>query len=407
MSVFEDLLKKMPKDSQAIILALWQSLSPADKKNLLNWANGLPTETALMRTLLTMSASHLRGTFGSKHRVAIVGPANVGKSTLYNQLVTSKADHAKVSPVPGTTRENQLADTGLFAVVDTPGADQIGTLGEAEHQQAFAAANGADFLVIMFDPVQGIKASEVALFERFRALGKPFIIVLNKIDLVRKDQEEVLQSTAAKLQVEPEQVIPISARDGQNIEQVVLAIAVSEPGLVAALGEAFPEYRWKLAYKTITNSATIAAAIALTPLPFLDFAPLLITQTTMVLGIARIYNYKINFARARELVVTFGVAFLGRTLFYELSKLSGVPGWILSVAIAASTTVAMGYAAAIWFERGEKLSNNRMKAISKAVSDKLILSLKGLVKGKKNKEAIKDIVKDTLSDNIQDPIFDE
>lgn len=407
MSAIDDLLNKLPKESQGIILALWQTLGPAEKKSLLSWVNGLPTETALIRTLLTMSASHLRGTFGSKHRVAIVGPANVGKSTLYNQLVSNKDDRATVSPVPGTTRANQLADTGLFAVVDTPGADQIGSLGEAESAAAFTAANGADFLVIVFDPVQGITASEVALFERFTALGKPYIVVLNKMDLVRKQADQVLAATAAKLQLEPERIVPVSARDGQNIEQVVMAIAVSEPSLVAALGEAFPEYRWKLAYKTIVNAATISAAVALTPLPFVDFAPLLITQTTMVLGIARIYNYKINFARAKELVVTFGVGFLGRTLFYELVKLGGLPGWIVSVAVAASTTVAVGYGAAIWFERGEKLSNDRMKAISKAVSEKLIGSLKNLVTGKKNKGAIKDLVKDTLSDDVKEQLLHE
>jgi small GTP-binding protein len=73
---------------------------------------------------------------GDKRRVTIVGPANVGKSTLYNQLIRNAAGRAEVSAVPGTTRVSQTADAGLFAVVDTPGADAVGGVGEVEKERA-------------------------------------------------------------------------------------------------------------------------------------------------------------------------------------------------------------------------------------------------------------------------------
>ena len=148
--------------------------------------------------------------------------------------------------------------------------------------------------------------------------------------------------------------MPCVAKDGKHVERVLLAVAKAEPEIVAALGAALPEYRTMLAWSATKKAGATAAAIALTPLPILDVFPLLAVQASLVLGIARIYGQRITLARARELVVTFGLGFLGRTLFQELSKLGGPPGWVLSAAIASSTTVVMGRAAAVWFERGER-----------------------------------------------------
>jgi ribosome biogenesis GTPase A len=71
--------------------------------------------------LLQAGLTHLRTTTGDRRRVAIVGPPNAGKSTLYNRLILRKEDRAEVGPLPGTTRIAQEGDVGLFALVDTPG----------------------------------------------------------------------------------------------------------------------------------------------------------------------------------------------------------------------------------------------------------------------------------------------
>ena len=105
--------------------------------------------------------------------MVLVGPANVGKSTLYNHFIRAKEDQAEVSPVPGTTRINQVADAGIFAVIDTPGADSVGPVGEKEKEEALNAAQEADFLVIMFDAIQGIKDTELQLYQQLLALQSP------------------------------------------------------------------------------------------------------------------------------------------------------------------------------------------------------------------------------------------
>ncbi len=364
----------------------WERL-PADLRSSLLRALGiLPGDVRQWRGLIDQAVEHLRLAGGGKHRVAIVGPVNVGKSTLYNQLVRSSRDRAVVSAVPGTTRQAQQADAGLFSIVDTPGADAAGPVGQVEKDRALEAAAGADVVVLMFDGAHGIGAAEQSLYQDLQGLRKPMVVALNKMDLVRGERQAVVAQAASALGLQVEQIIPLSAKQGPGIERVLLAVAKSEPGIVAALGAALPAYRWKLAQAAIARAASTAAAIAITPLPVIDFIPLITVQSAMVLGLARIYAYRITAARARELIATFGLGLLGRSLFYELSKFGGPPGWLVAAAVAAGTTVAMGYGAAAWFDRGERLSREQMRRLSRRVSQGVVERLRRL--GRRRPERI-------------------
>jgi len=400
MTLFDDILAQFPPDVQATVHNIWEALGPNEKASFLSLLIGFPSDTNLVKLLIKLSTAQVRQAFGNKHRVAIVGPTNVGKSTLYNQLVLSKSDQAAVSPLPGTTTENQQADAALFTVVDTPGADAVGSVGEQEKNLALSAAADADFLVLVFDAIQGIKKTEQELFNELSALNKPFVVALNKIDLIpRKDLQKVIANAAQNLGLESDQIVPLVAKDGKNLGKVLLAVAATEPEMVAALGQALPEYRWQLAWQSIVRSASISATIALIPLPVIDFVPLVVTQSIMVVSIARIYNYKITPQRAAELVATFGLGFLGRTLFQELSKLGGLPGWLLSAAIAASTTVVMGYAAVRWFEKGEKLSNEALKKLTQKMTTTLLDSLKSLGKRKPGQKGLRERIAQSLENS--------
>jgi small GTP-binding protein len=380
MDEIDGLIREFPPGVRQHLRNAWGELPEAVRRPLVSALRGLPGDLGPWRDLARLALSHVRLVTGDKRRVAIVGPANVGKSTLYNQLVRSPADRAEVGAVPGTTRINQAADAGLFAVVDTPGADAAGAVGEAEKELAFGAARQADFLAIVFDSIQGIKRTEQELFRELQALEHPHIVVLNKVDLVPRanERDRVVEAAARNLGLAPEQVVPCAAKDGQGVERVLLAIAKADPEIVAALGAALPQHRLVLAWSATRKAAATAAAVALTPLPILDLFPLLAVQTSLVLGIARIYGQRITFGRARELAVTFGLGLLGRTLFQELSKLGGPPGWLLAAAIAASTTVVMGRAAALWFAHGERAKISDLRAESRSLAKQMLLSLRRL-----------------------------
>ena len=391
MNEIDQLIQEFPPGVREHLRHAWDKVPETARGPLIKALRDLPEDLGRWRELIRLALSHVRVVTGDKRRVAIVGPANVGKSTLYNQLVRSAADRAEVSAVPGTTRISQAADAGLFAVVDTPGADAVGAVGEAEKEQAFAAARGADFLVVVFDAIQGIKRAEQELFRELQALEHPYIVVLNKVDLVAgaRERDRVLEAAARNLELKPDEVVPCVAKDGKRVGRVLLAVAKAEPEIVAALGAALPDYRMLLAWSATRKAAATAAAIALTPLPILDVFPLLAVQTSLVLGIARIYGQRITFGRARELVVTFGLGFLGRTLFQELSKLGGPPGWLLAAAIAASTTVVIGRAAAVWFERGERANASDLRAESRSLAKGMLQSLKRLGRLRPHREAVR------------------
>jgi small GTP-binding protein len=397
MATYDDLLAQFPPEVQASVRKIWEALGPAENASLLALLTGFPADATLVQLLVKLSTAQIRQAFGRQHRVVIAGPTNVGKSTLYNQFVRNKGDRAVVSPLPGTTTENQQADAALFTVVDTPGADAVGSAGELEKDLALSASAEADFLILVFDAIQGIKKTELELFTELAALKKPFIVVLNKTDLVPgRDLPAVIASAARNLGLEPDQIVPIVAKDGKNLSKVLLAIAATEPGMVAALGQALPEYRWQLAWQAIVRAASISAVVALAPLPVIDFVPLVITQSIMVVSLARIYDYKITPQRASELVATFGLGFLGRSIFQELSKLGGLPGWLLSAAIASSTTVVMGYAAVRWFEKGEKLSSAALKKLTQSLTATLLETLKGLGSRKPGQKGLRERVTQAL-----------
>ena len=188
----ESIEKRLTPETQKFFRVIWESIPPTERSELLKLLSGIPSEKRLLQLLIDQSAAHLKTAFGNKNRVVIVGPANVGKSTLYNQFIRSKRDQAKVSPVPGTTRTKQTADAGLFAVIDTPGADAVGELGEQEQEEAYFAAEGADFLIIVFDAIQGVKKNELDIFQQLIALGKPYVVALNKVDLVKRHTKRVV-----------------------------------------------------------------------------------------------------------------------------------------------------------------------------------------------------------------------
>ncbi|MGA9533580.1 MAG: GTPase [Anaerolineales bacterium] len=375
----------------------WDELPPETRRTLSGTLESLPDSLKGWRGLIDRAVQHVQNVVGDRSSVAIVGPANAGKSTLYNQLIRRGQPQAEVSAVPGTTRQPQSADAGLFSLVDTPGADAAGPTGEAERTRALDTAAEADVLVVLFDASHGVSKAEQGLLADLRAMGKPLVVALNKMDLISKGERgPVLGKAAATLGLSSERLIPVSAKQGDGLDRVLLDIARVEPGIVAALGEALPAYRWQLAQGVIARAASTSAAIAVTPLPIVDFIPLLGVQASMVLSIARIYNYRLTPARARELVVTLGAAVLGRSLFYELSKFGGPPGWLVAAAVAVGMTASLGYATAVWFERGLKLPRQRLSEISRAVSQALIERLKDVGRRRPDRKTLRARIDESL-----------
>lgn len=117
--------------------------------------------------------------------VALVGRANVGKSSLLNALLEEKV--SIVSPVAQTTRNVIRAiltePRGQIVFLDTPGIHKAGTdLGRLMNQKARAASEGVDVVLLVLDASEGLRQEDEGWMSRLQRAEVPVVGVLNKKD---------------------------------------------------------------------------------------------------------------------------------------------------------------------------------------------------------------------------------
>ncbi|MCX6785407.1 MAG: ribosome biogenesis GTPase Der [Candidatus Komeilibacteria bacterium] len=119
-------------------------------------------------------------------KVAIVGRANTGKSTLFNRLTEEKK--AIVSNIPGTTRDRNYGQVlwrgETFILIDTGGVDLVHEkeLEKEVVKQAHFAISEADVILFMVDAKLGVTAQDKTVANILRKQTKPVLVVANKAD---------------------------------------------------------------------------------------------------------------------------------------------------------------------------------------------------------------------------------
>ena len=158
--------------------------------------------------------------------VTFIGRPNVGKSTLMNYLIGQKI--AITSNKPQTTRnkiQTVLTDErGQIVFVDTPGIHKAkNKLGEYMVGTAEKTIGEVDVICWLVEPATFIGAGEQHIVEKLRKVKAPVILVINKVDTVKK--EEILPVIDRyKNEVDFAEIIPVSARTGANTDDLIDAI---------------------------------------------------------------------------------------------------------------------------------------------------------------------------------------
>ena len=147
--------------------------------------------------------------------IAFFGRRNAGKSSLVNRFTSQEL--SIVSDVAGTTTDPvrktmELLPLGPVVIIDTPGIDDEGQLGNQRIERSIRVLDETDIAILVVDGSIGIADDEKQLISAFKARKIPYLVVMNKSDL---GMAEV-----------PEDAMVVSALKGEGIEELKEKVAV-------------------------------------------------------------------------------------------------------------------------------------------------------------------------------------
>lgn len=192
--------------------------------------------------------------------IGIFGRRNAGKSSVINAVTGQNL--AIVSDVLGTTTDPvykamEILPLGPVVLIDTPGLDDVGELGELRVQKAFQVLNKTDIALLVLDVNSGFSKEEEKLLELVKAKNIPFVAVLNKTDIAKEDKIK-----------ESEKLL----KDKYNIENVVSVSAEKKDGIFE-LKEKIASLNTEKEKSTIISDLVCPGETAVLVVPIDESAP--------------------------------------------------------------------------------------------------------------------------------------
>ena len=154
----------------------------------------------------------------------IIGRPNVGKSTLMNKIIGQKI--AIASNKPQTTRNKIQTvytdmEKGQIVFSDTPGIHKASNkLGEYMVEVAEHSLRDMDVVLFLVEPTNFVGAGEKHIIEVISKSNVPAILVINKIDSVKKEELLSFIDTYSK-EYNFDEIVPVSAKTGENVDELI------------------------------------------------------------------------------------------------------------------------------------------------------------------------------------------
>ena len=159
---------------------------------------------------------------GERLHIGIFGRRNAGKSSLINAITGQ--DLAIVSNVKGTTTDPvkkamELLPLGPVVLIDTPGLDDEGLLGQKRMEKALQALRQTDVVILTIPADAALEGLEKTLLQEAKKRGLPFFVVLNKTDLLadKKQIEEKEKEIAQALSIPLDVIVAVSTDKNEGI----------------------------------------------------------------------------------------------------------------------------------------------------------------------------------------------
>ena len=261
-------------------------------------------------------------------RIGAYGKSGVGKSSILNSLL--KKDIFKTDIINGSTREIQAEEWPLknqtlkrVELIDSPGFDFCNI---KLPDKNYSIINHSD--LILFVVAGDINRNEVSEINSFIKDGKKIIVILNKIDLFKKNElKEIVENINFKL---PKDLnIPIIINHENNLKNYITKI-ISQHGeilltlnslqladkLFIKIKEQRLKRRQKLAQSTIGKFSTLKASIvALNPFIFFDVAGSFALDSTLISELSKIYGLDLRGESTKRIFKNISInnLFLGVT----------------------------------------------------------------------------------------------
>ncbi len=313
--------------------------------------------------------------------IAFLGSASSGKDSAIRALFG--IDFGQIDPIPGSTREIKVAAVDVerhLLVVNAPGFGDLRAQVQAEAERAL---DHLDLAIYVVNCDGGATIDEKRDLERIRALGRPVLVCLNKIDLIREHEREMfVRATRLQLGVAEGEVV-VTAFDPMpqlsptpiGVERVLTWIHEHLADGGKSLLFAKNVRNKAAACEPIIQSAAKKAALAgAIPIPGADATAITAIQVKLITDLAAVFGRRID----KDLVLfILGQALAGGSKGFvkwalEAAKAAGwLPGGQvvglavsgLGAAIASATTYGVGKATVAFLSRGDQMSPQELRDV--------------------------------------------